>query len=215
MPLTDSPLISFSALSFERDDLPLFADVQGEVFPGDILQIEGPNGCGKTTLLRILAGSLTQTSGDIFWREQRLPRARQDYLQDLLFIGHHPAVKQELSPLENLRFWRQLMACRDDVSDQQALTEMRLKGYEDVPCYSLSAGQLRRVALCRLLISRASIWLLDEPFTAIDKQGVAELSIMLANHTAKGGVVLLSTHQPLELPNLRRLSLARTGGGAL
>ncbi len=210
--MSDSPLFAFSSLSFERDDIPLFADVTDQLNAGDILQVEGPNGSGKTTLLRILAGSLTQTSGEIFWRQQLVSRVRQDYLRDILFVGHQPAVKLELSPLENLRFWRKVMDCHSETKDLEALSAMRLAGYEDVPSYSLSAGQLRRVALARLLISRAAIWLLDEPFTAIDKQGVAELSALLSNHAAKGGMVLLSTHQPLELPNLRRLNLAASKG---
>lgn len=210
--MSDSPLFAFSSLSFERDDIPLFADVTDQLNAGDILQVEGPNGSGKTTLLRILAGSLTQTSGEIFWRQQLVSRVRQDYLRDILFVGHQPAVKLELSPLENLRFWRKVMDCDSETKDLEALSAMRLAGYEDVPSYSLSAGQLRRVALARLLISRAAIWLLDEPFTAIDKQGVAELSALLSNHAAKGGMVLLSTHQPLELPNLRRLNLAASKG---
>ena len=173
------------------------------------MQIEGPNGCGKTTLLRMLATSLKASQGDIYWRQQSLSFVRQSYLADMLFIGHQPGVKQELTPLENLHYWGRVAACENRLSDEAALNRIGLAGYEDVPCYSLSAGQLRRVALARLLTSQATIWLLDETFTAIDRQGVADLLTLLTDHTGRGGIVILSTHQDLDLPDVRRLSLAR------
>lgn len=206
--LSEAPHLSFSSLSFERDDTPVFSGVSGELWPGDMLQVEGPNGCGKTTLLRILATSLTPTEGGIVWQQQPLRKVRQDYLNDLLFIGHQPAVKQGLSALENLRFWRVITPCKDTMSDSEALAKMGLYGYEDIPCFSLSAGQLRRVALTRLLISCATIWLLDEPFTAIDKQGVADISALLNEHVEQGGIVVVSTHQDLGLNKVKHLDLS-------
>ena len=187
--------------------MPLFSQVNGALHSGDILQIEGPNGCGKTTLLRMLAGSLSPTEGEICWQQQPTARCRQQFLRDVLFIGHQPAIKLELSPLENLRYWRSMTGCQPRLADNRALAQMKLVGYEDAPCYSLSAGQLRRAALARLLVSDARIWLLDEPFTAIDKQGVDELSGLIADHASQGGVVVLSTHQPLALSGLKRLAL--------
>ena len=206
--MSDSSYLSFSSLSFERDDIPLFSDVSASLFPGQALQVVGPNGSGKTTLLRVLATSLSATSGEISWQGQPIARTRALYLSDLLFIGHNPGVKHSLTPLENLNYWRGMTCCSDDISNSQALATIGLGGYEDVPCYSLSAGQLRRVALTRLLISQATIWLLDEPFTAIDKQGVGELSHLFAHHLATGGIVILSTHQDLGLEGMVQLHLS-------
>ena len=202
-----SSSLVLKALAFERDDSLLFSDVNVSLESGDILQVEGPNGCGKTTLLRIITTALSPTSGQLLWQGLDVSRARQDYLQNLLFLGHLPGLKQSLSPEENLVWWRRLNSNNCSFSNVEVLASIGLKGYEDVPCFNLSAGQQRRAALARLLITQAQIWVLDEPFTAIDKQGVAELEALLIEHAARGGIIILSTHQDVGIESIKRLSL--------
>jgi heme exporter protein A len=200
-------LLSVENLAFERDDSCLFSGVNFSVDPGDVLQIEGANGSGKTTLLRLLTGSLQSSAGNITYLGQALSACRYDYLSDILYIGHQPAVKLNLSAEENLRWMVATSTQSNDISVTDALTRVGLAGYSDIPCYALSAGQHRRVALARLLISEARLWYLDEPFTSIDKQGVAFLQSCLQQHAARGGAVILSTHQDLALIGLRKYKL--------
>ena len=151
------------------------------VQPGDIIQVEGPNGAGKTSLLRILAGLARPDGGEVCWRGRSTLRDRAGYQQDLLFIGHQPGIKAVLTPFENLQFYQAVRGTTDHPAIWRALEQVGLVGYEDLPVAQLSAGQQRRVALARLWLSAAPLWILDEPLTAIDKQGVAELISLLNN----------------------------------
>lgn len=205
--MSQAPLLSVENLAFERDDSCLFSGVNFSVDGGDILQVEGANGSGKTTLLRLLTGSLQPSAGEISYLGQSLSQCRYNYLSDMLYIGHQPAVTLNLSAEENLRWMIATSAQSNTLSIEEALTQVGLAGYSDIPCYALSAGQHRRVALARLLISEARLWYLDEPFTSIDKQGVAFLQSCLQQHRAKGGAVILSTHQDLALTGLRKYKL--------
>ena len=189
-------------LQFERDDQNIFEPISLTVDGGEILQVEGANGAGKTTLMRLLTSALQPTSGSILYQGEDIRRCRYEYLANILYIGHQPGLKMTLTAEENL-LWMSPTACSgNDI--RAALAEVGLRSYEDVPCYSLSAGQHRRVALARLLVSAATIWYLDEPFTAIDKQGVAILQSLMRNHVDAGGCLLLSTHQDLALDRVRR-----------
>jgi heme exporter protein A len=189
-------------LQFERDDQNIFEPISLTVDGGEILQVEGANGAGKTTLMRLLTSALQATSGSILYQGEDIRRCRYEYLANILYIGHQPGLKMTLTAEENL-LWMSPTACSgNDI--RAALAEVGLRSYEDVPCYSLSAGQHRRVALARLLVSAATIWYLDEPFTAIDKQGVAILQALMRNHVDAGGCLLLSTHQDLALDRVRR-----------
>lgn len=205
--MSQAPLLSVENLAFERDDSCLFSGANFSVDGGDILQVEGANGSGKTTLLRLLTGSLQPSAGEISYLGQSLSQCRYNYLSDMLYIGHQPAVTLNLSAEENLRWMIATSAQSNTLSIEEALTQVGLAGYSDIPCYALSAGQHRRVALARLLISEARLWYLDEPFTSIDKQGVAFLQSCLQQHRAKGGAVILSTHQDLALTGLRKYKL--------
>ena len=205
--MSQAPLLSVENLAFERDDSCLFSAVDFTLDSGDVLQIEGANGSGKTTLLRLLTGSLQPSVGEISYLGQALSECRYNYLSDMLYIGHQPAVKLNLSAEENLRWMVATAAQSNDLSIKDALTQVGLAGYSDIPCYALSAGQHRRVALARLLISQARLWYLDEPFTSIDRQGVAFLQSCLQQHVAEGGGVILSTHQDLALNGLRKYKL--------
>lgn len=209
-----APLIELQNLACERDERFLFAQLNASFAAGQVVQILGPNGSGKTTLLRILAGVSQDFHGAIQWNGQEIAKVRWDYASDLLYLGHLPGIKKSLTPLENLRWYG---AAAGGISDQElasALAQMQLAGYEDTPCYRLSAGQLRRVALARLAFSRAKLWILDEPFTALDKSGVTQLETRLASHAESGGLVLVTSHQDINLPDLQFLDLQDYPPGA-
>ena len=202
-----SALIELRNFACERDERLLFCALNAVFSAGQVVQIVGPNGSGKTTLLRALARVSRDYQGDILWRGQALADVTWEYANELLYLGHLPGIKKALTPLENLRWYA---ALQGDVSDAvllKALVDVDLAGYEDTPCYQLSAGQLRRVALARLLFSRASLWILDEPFTALDKRGVTQLEARLAQHAAAGGLVLVTSHQDINVPQLQQLNL--------
>lgn len=203
-----SPLLELRQLSCERDERPLFSGLDVTCRAGEAIQIVGPNGSGKTTLLRLLAGiGAAHYRGEILWRGQPMAKTLWDYRRQLLYIGHLPGIKAGLTPTENLAWYSALSGRTPLAEVDQALAAVGLAGYEDFPCAQLSAGQLRRVALARLHLSRALVWILDEPFTAIDRSGVAELEALMVRHTSGGGLVILSSHQELALPGLQRVDL--------
>lgn len=198
-------------LCCERDERLLVDRLNLTINAGTVCQVEGPNGSGKTTLLRVLCGLSSRYRGEILWRGQPVSRVRSDYLGELLYLGHSAGIKSALSPRENLAWHHSMRSCsREDARQaiESALVKVGLYGYEDAPCYTLSAGQQRRVGLARLFLTPASLWILDEPFTAIDKQGVAELEGWIAEHAGQGGSVLLTTHHQLTLDReVQRLRL--------
>lgn len=207
-------------LACERDDRWLFHDLDLEIRAGEILRVEGPNGSGKTTLLKILSGQLADYEGEVLWNGASLRRVRRDFLANLLYLGHAPGVKAALTPLENLAWYQALAGEGKDAGRGKeearlaALEAVGLAGFEDLPVAQLSAGQQRRVALARLELTPRALWVLDEPFTAIDRDGVAALEARLAAHTERGGSVLVTTHHELRASvNLRRLRLGEGGGG--
>lgn len=191
-------------LTCVRDDRVLFSELSFSVSPGEMVQIAGKNGAGKTSLLRILAGLAQAEEGEVKWQGEGLGRARYQYHQDLLWLGHQPGIKTVLTAFENLSFYH---ANGSESLRWQALTEVGLLGFEDVPVNQLSAGQQRRVALARLWLSSHKLWILDEPFTAIDVAGVDKLTHQLKRHTENGGMVILTTHQPLNVDNVRQIHL--------
>ncbi|HSP31146.1 MAG TPA: cytochrome c biogenesis heme-transporting ATPase CcmA [Halomonas sp.] len=197
-------------LSCERDDRSLFEGLDLDIRSGEIVRIEGPNGSGKTSLLKILSGQLSDYQGELFWNGAAMKDAREHFLANLLYLGHAPGIKAGLSPLENLAWYQALSG---DISREEqrldALDNVGLTGFEDVPAGQLSAGQQRRVALARLTLTPRALWVLDEPFTAIDREGVAALERQLIAHAQAGGCVLVTTHHELTAsPLLRRIALA-------
>lgn len=179
------PLLSASGVSLERGYRPLLQGVDFHVYSGELWQLAGANGVGKTSFLRALAGlAASGVEGDI---HRSAP---------LLFQGHLPGLKPLLSPLENLR-WHPSGTIADDVDAiMAALAAVGLAGYEDTPVHNLSAGQQRRVGLARLWLSVEPLWLLDEPFTAIDVDGASLLEQQLLRHCDSGGAVIFTSHQP-------------------
>ena len=195
-----SSLISADKLTCIREDRILFEALDVDINAGDIVQIEGPNGAGKTSLLRILAGLSEPYEGKVYFNGKLINKNRELFHQNLLYLGHLPGVKGEMSAQENLSFNLSLHGL-DCESAEQTLQEVNLLGFEDALASHLSAGQHRRIALARLWQSKAPIWILDEPFTAIDKLGVKKLENLFLQHVNQGGCVILTTHQDLSLPN--------------
>lgn len=194
----------------ERGGYRLFGPLSFTITGGDLVQITGGNGTGKTTLLRMLCGMLPADNGEILLDGRPLAQARESFNQLLLWAGHLPGINPRLTALENLHFYYPDVPARQRLS---ALAATGLAGYEDLPAARLSAGQQRRVALSRLWLTRAALWILDEPFTALDAQGVTRLSQRMVRHARQGGGVIFTTHQPLPagtLP-LRRIALGSEG----
>jgi heme exporter protein A len=208
----DTAVLELDQISCERDDRQLFQGLSQTVTGGDILQVQGPNGSGKTTLLRVLTGISTDYEGGLTWCGQPISQNSFEYHRNLLYIGHLPAVKRSLTPEENLSWYCGMNNGLGGDAISRALAEVGLAGYEDVPSYRLSAGQLRRVALARLYLSPARVWILDEPFTAIDVQGVAKLRELFSQHARSGGILILTTHQDLGIDQVKILNLLDYSG---
>ncbi|KAA0015848.1 cytochrome c biogenesis heme-transporting ATPase CcmA [Salinicola corii] len=188
-----------SQLASERDDRWLFRSLELRVEDGDILRIEGGNGSGKTTLLKLLTGQLQASEGRVEWHGRSLASVREHFLDRLLYLGHRPGVSGALSAQENLA-WSAAMAgvkARPDAIEA-ALDAVGLAGFEDLPARQLSAGQQRRIALARLELIPRPLWILDEPFTAIDRDGVAWLECRLLDHAWGGGTVVMTTHHAFQ-----------------
>ena len=197
----DGLLLQCTALTLVRGDRELFSDLHFSLRAGEILQIEGENGAGKTSLLRLLAG-LARYGYD----------GEVQRLSSLIYIGHLSAVKELLTPRENLAWHVDGLGAPGDTAVCAALASVGLAGYEDVPSHQLSAGQHRRVNLARLHLSSQPLWLLDEPFTAIDRFGVAALEQLFVAHAQRGGAVALTSHQALNMDYPVTRLILRPGG---
>ncbi|THJ47216.1 MULTISPECIES: cytochrome c biogenesis heme-transporting ATPase CcmA [Aeromonas] len=205
-------LLQVNNLSCVREDRTLFEHLSFSVAPGDLVQIEGPNGVGKTSLLRLLTGLSQPFAGEVCWNGENIRHCRDEYHANLLYLGHQPGVKAALTPFENLKFYQQLhYPQQTETNLWQILARVGLAGFEEYPTGQLSAGQQRRVALARLWLSqKPALWILDEPFTAIDKQGVKVLEQLFLAHAERGGMVILTTHQDLTLMQGRLKTISLT-----
>ena len=206
MSFEPSPLLTAEQLTCIREDRILFEQLSFAINAGEIVQIEGPNGAGKTSLLRILAGLASPFDGTVYFDNQDIIRERELYAQHLLFLGHKAGVKSELTAQENLEFSLNLHQ-QESMNAEALLEEVGLLAFEDSPAAQLSAGQHRRIALAQLWQSNAKVWILDEPFTAIDIKGVAAIEHQILKHADNGGCVILTTHQALSIPNERITTL--------
>jgi heme exporter protein A len=202
-----SKTLVLEGLSFQRNEDFLFSNINIDLMSGDILQVLGQNGSGKTTLLRLISTALNPYSGKIMWQGKNIDKNREDYLENILYIGHQPSLKRLLSAKENLTWWRRLNKTNSK-DNSEALRQVGLIKYADEPCFLLSAGQLRRAALARLYISNAKIWILDEPFTSIDKDFSSKLISLFTKHLESKGIVILTTHQDLKVKNMKFLSMS-------
>ncbi len=191
-------LLEAKSLSVSRGELQLFADRSFTITKGELVQLHGDNGSGKTTLLRALCTLMPLDEGELYWRGEQLPAARDSYFSEMAFAGHADGLKTGLTPVENLK-WCLIDTPPDEDACYQTLAQTGLAGKEDLPCRVLSAGQRRRVVLARLLISKAVLWILDEPLTALDVSGRELVASLIEAHIEQGGSVIYSTHQPLPL----------------
>ncbi|MDR2113223.1 MAG: cytochrome c biogenesis heme-transporting ATPase CcmA, partial [Candidatus Accumulibacter sp.] len=175
----------------------LFAGVGFGLGAGELLYLQGPNGAGKTSLLRMLGGLLPPAAGEIRWRGRPIGGLGEAYRREMCFLGHHDAIKEELTPLENLTISARLAGLPADGEQAlDALSRLGLAGCRELACRYLSRGQKRRVALSRLVAERRPLWLLDEPFEALDAAAVDSVAALVGAHLQRGGLAVLSTHQP-------------------
>ncbi len=197
-------------LECTRGDRRLFSDLNFTLSLGTLLHLQGPNGSGKTTLQRAICGLLLPQEGEIRWNGEGIRSLKEEYCKDVVYLGHLNGIKNDLTGLENLRISATLDG--DSIDEDKlwdALKRMGLTGFEDLPTKVLSQGQKKRVALARLLLSRAKLWILDEPFVGLDVQAVELLQSLIAEHVADDGLVVLTTHQEVALTSgrIQRLTL--------
>lgn len=204
MALADSFSYHFraQALAGSRGDRWLFEGVEFDLGPGDTLVVTGPNGTGKTTLLRILAGLLPAAEGMLGWEPEPPPEAMR-----LHYLGHQNSVKGSLSVAANLAFWQSLAGIRDGAALDRATARFAIRDLLDLPARVLSAGQRRRLALARLVAIPAPLWLLDEPTTALDRSAAANFAAAVQDHRDRGGMAVIATHQDLGFQPTFRLRM--------
>ncbi|MBU3556065.1 cytochrome c biogenesis heme-transporting ATPase CcmA [Polynucleobacter sp. Ross1-W9] len=206
----NKPLLTLEAreLTCIRGEKQLFFGLNLAVSAGECLHVRGQNGVGKTSLLRLLTGLSKPELGEVLWNGLAISREPAHYHRELLFLGHRDALKEDLTALENL----QLYAALDDIQLPEdkalaALWRFGLRGREHLPVSCLSAGQKRRVLMARMLTRQAKLWILDEPFNALDTHAVQALQGLIAEHAEQGGLVVLTSHQEVSLPQVRVLDL--------
>jgi heme exporter protein A len=196
----DAAVLNGEDLAVWRGDRCLFSGLNLAVNAGELLYVSGPNGSGKTTLLRMLCGLVYAEEGVIRWSGDDIRELGDDYHRELFYFGHLNGIKGELTALENLKMAAALAGwALDEEPILDALERMGLEGYEDLPTRVLSQGQKRRVALAGLLLTRARLWILDEPFTALDVAAIATLRDTLRAHLEARGFIVLTTHQEIAI----------------
>ena len=206
-----APLLAVRGLSFTRNDEPVFGPLDFAVDGGEALLVQGGNGAGKTTLLRVLAGLLRAESGTL--EIDGRPADASGRSHAMAYLGHLPALKADLSVLENLRFLCGLHGRRRGQAPAAAMAIVGLAGYEDAPARQLSAGQRKRLALARMWLSPAPLWLMDEPYANLDLEGINLVNRMISAHLRDGGAALVTTHGAYAAPPVRTRML-ELGGAA-
>jgi len=201
-------MLETTALACERGGQRLFSGLAFALRAGGLLRVRGANGSGKTTLLRTLAGLTRPAAGEVRWRGSA---TGEEYRREMLFLGHSAAVKDELTVFENLEFSSRLSGLEISAAKiKDALERLGIARLADLPARYLSQGQRKRAALARLALSPAvALWLLDEPFAALDEEAIARVSALCAAHLAAGGMLVLTSHQdiPIEAPDARAIEL--------
>jgi heme exporter protein A len=205
----ETALLKIDNLSCIRDDRVLFEHLSLSLCCGQMLLVEGRNGSGKTSLLRILTGLKMADEGDIYWRGTVISREGSGYHERVTYVGHHDGVKRELTCLENLRLV-QAMGNPSAVDLDDALEQVNLYRYGDTAVANLSAGQRRRLALSRLIVTEADLWILDEPYTSLDKASMALYQSLFETHLKQGGIIVMTSHHDIDMPSVdvQRLDLS-------
>jgi heme exporter protein A len=191
------PQLDVRALHLWRGEKHLLRGVSFTLTGGELLQVVGPNGSGKTSLLRCVSGLMPIESGEIRWGAQPLEQTRDDFHQQLAYLAHSNALKPDLTALENLRYAIALRRTVATTEVLETLSRLQISACAELPARALSAGQKRRLALARILLMQAPLWILDEPITNLDAAGVALFESCMAEHLSRGGMVLTAAHQLL------------------
>ncbi len=204
-------MLSATNLCCLRNEIQLFSNLSFSLEGGEILQVKGPNGSGKTSLLRLLCGLGAMESGEIRWQDQPVSATRFNYLREIIYIGHNQGVKNELTVTENLVFFDALSEQPSQRPIDEIIRLFELDSLDDCPLHKLSAGQKRRVALARLMLHKKKLWILDEPQTALDSKGLTLLEQLYQNHIKEQGMIIVATHHPIQLPatRIKTLTLGR------
>ena len=208
--MSSTDLLQIENLACIRDDRMLFEHLSLSLAAGQMLLVEGRNGSGKTSLLRILTGLKLADEGEVLWRGKDIQQLAADYTEQVSYVGHHDGVKRDLSCLENLRLV-QAMGKPSGVELDEALERVSLFRFGDTLVSNLSAGQKRRLALSRLMVTESLLWILDEPFTSLDKKSMAGFELMFENHLAQQGIIVMTSHHDIGMSNadIQRLDLSR------
>ena len=190
--------LAVRGLTCSRYDELLFADLDFTVIKGQLIQIQGGNGSGKTTLLKILCGFIEPEEGEIQWNDINIKSITDEYNSELIYIGHNNGIKSGLTCIENLKVSSALASAIVTRDYEQVLIQYGLGGYEDAFAYSLSAGQRRRLALARLSIIKARLWILDEPFNSLDENGKIKMKKKFSDHLQSGGIIVMTSHDAIQ-----------------
>ena len=200
--------LSVHDLACQRGDRLLFSGLQMDLRAGQLLLVQGGNGRGKTSFLRLLSGLSQPEAGEVHWNGESIGRTRETYHQTMVYLAHTNGVKDDLTPVENVQIHAGLRGQKLTVAEiEPVLVRMGLAACLDLPARVLSFGQRRRVALAGLLVSGAMLWILDEPLTGLDVRGVAEVETLLREHVQAGGMVVMTTHQSLRLQGVDTVPL--------
>ena len=200
--LQNQPRLTAKDLELERGERLLFRGLHFDAAAGTLVRLAGANGTGKTSLLRLLTGLMQPDAGEVLYKGANISKLKEDYAKDLVYIGHMNGVKDDLSAIENVRIAARMgniITTDEELVD--ALTRVGLQDFMDQLTGELSQGQRRRVALARLFVSKSKpVWILDEPFVALDVASVANLAATVAEHVEAGGIVIYTTHQECDVP---------------
>ena len=203
-------MLEVRELECVRGDHRLFKGLNFTLQQGELLYLRGSNGSGKTSLIRTICGLMAPADGQVFWKSRDIHTEREEYNRELTYLGHLNGIKGELTAIENLNFANSLSGIKKSENEiLEALERLGLAGREDLPTKVLSQGQKRRVALARLLLTDSTLWVLDEPFTALDVHAVELLSNLIVGHVKSNGMAILTTHQTVEIDSsmMRELDL--------
>ncbi len=209
--MPSNPILEVSDLACERGEQRLFEDLSFAISSGELIRVQGENGKGKTTLLRTLCGFVQPVQGSVRWAGRDIHEWDDLFHSQMCYLGHANAIKDELSALENLQIGAGLTGVEvAETVALEALRRMGLRRREHLPVRVLSQGQRRRVALSRLLVGEAKLWILDEPLTALDVGAVELMQELIGEHLSKGGMAIFTTHQLLQVAGveIRHLVLA-------